>query len=335
MLNSESEEIEMIVRLLSNRSPATFQANYAACEAIIARHLGSGSEFLFALTKAAVEADVHQITLINDAVSFLDDTHLARMAFFLRGEVKRGTDVEDLLSHAMLQAPELFPDSLLATSYDFADWQEHADPLSPPICQHFVFEGGSPGDSPFPTHHNHPTWHLPTTGRPHTVGGIGSASCPTCRQKLTHLVTLEGFGENAAVSVPRLCIETCTNSLELTYYSHDAAGMPTPIAPFHSAYDFTSNPATRQSTVRLALTPQRWLRQSYGVSNSRQNLFRLGGLPSWVQRPQIPLVPGTNRKMQFLLQFDSLAGFFWGSGGMLYVFWDEESRITCHVPQFT
>lgn len=335
MPNSESEEIETIVRLLSDRSPATFQAHYAKCEAIIARHFRDGSEFLFALIKAAVKADVQQITLIKDAVSFLDDAHLARLAFFLRGEAKRGTDVEDLLSHAMLQAPDLFPDSELATSYDFAAWQEHADPRSPPICQHFVFEGGSPGDSPFPAHHSHPTWHLPTIGRPYAVGGMGSATCPICRQKLTHLVTLEDFGENPTISVPRLRIETCTNSLESTYYSHDDTGMPTPIAPFHSAYDFTSDLATRQSSVRLAPTPQRWLRQSYGVSNSRQNLFRLGGLPSWVQGPQFPLAPGTDREMKFLLQLDSMAGFFWGSGGMLYVFWDEESRVTCHVPQYT
>ncbi len=334
MPNSRSEEIETVVRLLSDGSRTTFQSRYAKCDAIVARHFADGSEFLFALIRAAVEADVHQSNLINDAVSFLDEAHLARLAFLLQGEAKRGRDVDDLLSHIALQAPELFPDGVLATSYDFADWQQHADPRSPPICQHFVFEGGSPSDSPFPAHRNHPTWHLPTIYQPHTVGGIGSATCPICRQKLTHLVTLDDFGD-PTISVPRLRIETCTSSLELTYYSHDAAGVPTPIAPFHSAYDFTSEPATRESTVRLAPTPQRWLRQSYGVSNSRQNLFRLGGLPSWVQGPQFPLVPGTNREMKFLLQFDSLAGFFWGSGGMLYVFWDEESRLTCHVPQYT
>ncbi|RUV09782.1 DUF1963 domain-containing protein [Mesorhizobium sp. M5C.F.Ca.IN.020.32.2.1] len=111
--------------------------------------------------------------------------------------------------------------------------------------------------------------------------------------------------------------------------------MPTPIAPFHSSDDFTSERAPNESIARLAPTPQRWLRQSYGISNSRQNLFRLGGLPSWIQGPQFPVVPGTDRKMKFLLQFDSLAGFCWGSGGMLYVFWDEDSRITCHLPQYT
>ncbi|TJW84564.1 MAG: hypothetical protein E5X43_21745, partial [Mesorhizobium sp.] len=94
MPNSESEEIETIVQQLSDGSPATFQARYAKCEAMIARHFKDGSKFLFALIKAAVEADVQQSNLIDDAVSFLDDADLARLAFFLQGEAKRGTDVE-------------------------------------------------------------------------------------------------------------------------------------------------------------------------------------------------------------------------------------------------
>lgn len=329
MTDLESLEVETVVRLLSTRP-----ARYEDCTAIVARHLKGGSEFLFALIKASIEAGVHQTTLIDDVISFLDDAHLARLAFFLQGEVKHGIDVEDLLAHVALQAPELFSPSTLSDIPDFADWLTHDDPRSPPACHHFIFEGGAPSDMPFATHRKHPTWHLQVTEQSFSLGGEGRATCPTCRNRLVHLVTLDDLVAKEG-ALPRLRIETCANSLELTYYSHDAAGVPTPTAPFHSAYDFTSEPARRESTVRLAPTPQRWLRQSYGVSNSRQNLFRLGGLPSWVQGPQFPLVPGTDREMKFLLQFDSLAGFLWGSGGMLYVFWDEESRITCHVPQYT
>ncbi|TIV63078.1 MAG: hypothetical protein E5V86_20010 [Mesorhizobium sp.] len=334
MTDLEILEIETVVRLLSETPRLTFQARYEDCTAITARHLKDGSEFLFALIKAAIESGVHQTTLIEDAVSFLDEAHLHRLAFFLQGEVKRGIDVEDLLSHVMLQAPELFPDSALATSYDFADWQTHADPRSPPACHHLVFEGGAPDDPFFPTRVNHPTWHLPTVGQPFTIGGEGTGQCPACCGRLVHLITLDDFSV-PNLSLPRLRIETCQGSLQPTYYAHDAEGRPTPVAPFHSDYDLPSEPAAHERIVRLAPTPPRWLRQSWGTSNSRQNLFRLGGLPSWVQGPQFPLVPGTDRPMKFLLQFDSLAGFFWGSGGLLYVFWDDESRITCHVPQYT
>ncbi|RWH39639.1 MAG: hypothetical protein E5V72_16555 [Mesorhizobium sp.] len=334
MLDSESEEIETIVRLLSDGSRTTIQARYSECETIIALHLEDGSEFLFALIKAAVEANVHRTNLIDDVISFLDDTHLARLAFFLQGEVKRGIDVEDLLAHVALQAPELLPASTLGDIPDFADWLTHDDPHSPPACHHFIFEEGAPSDMSFPTHRNHPTWHLPEAGPSLAVGGEGMATCPACGNRLVHLVTLNDLGGQRG-AFPRLRLETCEGSLEPTYYSHDAAGVPTPIAPFHSSDDFTSERAPNESIARLAPTPQRWLRQSYGISNSRQNLFRLGGLPSWIQGPQFPVVPGTDRKMKFLLQFDSLAGFCWGSGGMLYVFWDEDSRITCHLPQYT
>ncbi|KAA3447347.1 hypothetical protein C7I87_27570 [Mesorhizobium sp. SARCC-RB16n] len=335
MTDLETLEIETVVRLLSKTPRLTRQARYEECTAIVARHLSGGSEFLFALIKAAIKAGVHQTPLIEDAVSFLDDAGLARLAFFLQGEAKRGTDVDDLLSGAALQQPNLFPDDVLANIPDFEDWLTHADPRSPPGCHHLVFEGGAPDDPFFPTRVNHPTWHLPTAGQPFTIGGEGTGQCPTCSERLAHLITLDNFGVSANLSLPRLRIETCHGSLEVTFYVHDEEGRPTPIAPFHSDNDFTPQPMTRKSTVRLAPTPPRWLRQSYGTSNSRQNLFRLGGLPSWVQGPQFPVVPGTDRPMKFLLQFDSLAGFFWGSGGMLYIFWDEESRMTCHVPQYT
>lgn len=335
MPNSQQQDIETVVRLLSEESRSTFQARYADCEVIIARYLKDGSAFLIQLIEAAVEAGVHRITLIDDAVSFLDDADLARLATLLQDAAEGGADVEDLLARAALQAPELFPDEVLADIPDFEDWQTHADPRLPPACHHLVLEGGTPDDSPFPTHRNHPTWHLPTAGQPFTIGGEGRGLCPACGRRLVHLVTLNEFGAGIMPPFPRLRIETCDGSLEPAYYSHDAAGMPTPIAPFHSDYGSAIEPASKESTVRLAPTPPRWLRQSWGISNSRQNLFRLGGLPSWVQGPQFPLVPGTDREMKFLLQFDSLAGFFWGSGGMLYVFWDEESRITCHVPQCT
>jgi hypothetical protein len=67
----------------------------------------------------------------------------------------------------------------------------------------------------------------------------------------------------------------------------------------------------------------------------------VGGLPSWIQSPEIPCVPGTDRQMDFLLQVDSElqnvqgSDVMWGSGGLLYVFWDSQTRISCHLPQFT
>ncbi|WP_164781952.1 hypothetical protein, partial [Mesorhizobium sp. M7A.F.Ca.MR.148.00.0.0] len=109
MPNSQQQDIETVVRLLSEESRSTFQARYADCEVIIARYLKDGSAFLIQLIEAAVEAGVHRITLIDDAVSFLDDADLARLATLLQDAAEGGADVEDLLARAALQAPELFP----------------------------------------------------------------------------------------------------------------------------------------------------------------------------------------------------------------------------------
>ncbi|PBB70658.1 hypothetical protein CK228_03195 [Mesorhizobium sp. WSM4312] len=236
MCKSQQQDIETVVRLLSEESGSTFQARYADCEAIIARYLKDGSAFLIHLIEAAVEAGVHRITLIDDAVSFLDDSDMARLATFLQDAAESDADVEELLAQAALQAPELFPDEVLADIPDFEDWQTHDDPRSPLACHHLVFEGGTPDDSPFPTHRNHPTWHLPTAGPSFAIGGEGTGLCRACGRRLVHLITLDDFGAGTTSAFPRLRIETCDGSLEPTYYAHDAAGIPTPIAPFHSNY---------------------------------------------------------------------------------------------------
>jgi hypothetical protein len=90
MTDLEVLEIETVIRLLSETTRPTFQARYEDCIAITARHLKDGSEFLFALIKAAVGTNVHQTNLINDVVSFLDDADLARSHFSC--EVRRNAE---------------------------------------------------------------------------------------------------------------------------------------------------------------------------------------------------------------------------------------------------
>jgi hypothetical protein len=340
-VSSFDAEIHAILRLFPVSPRQTFQVRYSDAETQIARHFDGDSSFLLKLIKAAVGADLHDTPLIEDCVSFLDYEDLARLASFLLGQPKRGGDVGSLISKASLQAPKLFPESLLRQELDFSEWWTHADPLRPPFCEHIIFENGPPLGPPFIARQRHPTWHLPTTGGELRMGGEGSAICPTCRQTLVHLITLRNVPVGMGSSLPHLRLETCPNSLGPAFYSHDADGRPTPIEPAHPAgFDDTIVPL-RETMVRLARTPDRWLRQSMGLSNSRENLFRLGGLPSWIQSPEIPCVPGTDRQMDFLLQVDSElqnvqgSDVLWGSGGLLYVFWDSQTRISCHLPQFT
>ena len=73
----------------------------------------------------------------------------------------------------------------------------------------------------------------------------------------------------------------------------------------------------------------------------KQNRFKIGGFPSWVQADETPVVPGTSRKMKLLIQLDSnlptIDGgeMLWGSGGTFYVFWDDATRTSCHFHQCT
>jgi hypothetical protein len=339
--NGYDAEIQAIVRLLPVSPRQTFQKRYSDAETQIGRHFEGDSGFLLKLIKAAVEADLHDTPLIEDTVSFLDHQDLVRLSFLLLGSAKRGRNVEGLIGKAALQAPELFPEALLREDNDFSEWWTHADPLRPPPCEHIIFENGPPPDPPFVARRMHPTWHLPTVGSELRMGGEGSAICPTCRQTLVHLITLENVTGSIGTALHRLRLETCPNSLGPTFYFHDASGRPTPIEPAHSDLFNDVIAPLPETIVRLAPTPDRWLRQSWGFSNSRENLYRVGGLPSWIQSAEIPCVPGTDRKMDFLLQLDSdlkdVRGFdvMWGSGGLLYIFWDEQSRISCHLPQFT
>jgi hypothetical protein len=339
--SSYDSEIEAIVRLLPVSPRKTFQERYSVAEAQIGRHFETDSSFLLKLIKAAVEADLNDTPLIEDTVSFLDPQDLVRLSFLLLDFAKRGRNVESLVGKVALQEPQLFPESLVREQYDFRDWWTHADPLRPPPCEHIIFENGPPSGPPVIARQKHPTWHLPTTRTEFRMGGEGSATCPTCRQTLAHLITLENVPAGTGFQLPQLRLETCPNSLGPAFYSHDAGGRPTPIEPPHpEGFDGAIVPL-REIMVRLARTPDRWLRQSWGHSNSRENLFRVGGLPSWIQSPEIPCVPGTDREMEFLLQVDSElqdvqgSHVLWGSGGLLYVFWDSQTRISCHLPQFT
>jgi hypothetical protein len=340
-LSTSDAEIHAILRLLPVSPRQTFQVRYSDAETQIARHFDGDSSFLLKLIKAAVAANLHDSPLIEDCVSFLDQEDLARLASFLLGQPKRGGNVGSLVSKVALQAPKLFPESLLIKEFDFSEWWTHADPLQPPPSEHIIFENGPPAGSPFIARQKHPTWHLQTTGGELRMGGEGSAICPTCRQTLVHLITLENVSVGIGSPLPQLRLETCPNSLGPTFYSHDADGQPAPIEPAHpQGFDNIIVPL-REKMVRLARTPDRWLRQSWASSNSRENLFKVGGLPTWIQSQEIPCVPGTDRPMDFLLQVDSElqdvqgSNVLWGSGGLLFVFWDSQTRISCHLPQFT
>ncbi|MEM9675614.1 MAG: DUF1963 domain-containing protein, partial [Bacteroidota bacterium] len=94
-----------------------------------------------------------------------------------------------------------------------------------------------------------------------------------------------------------------------------------------------------ETKIKLAPSPDRWYFQDWALSNSRENLFRLGGEPTWIQSPEILTCPLCGEKMQFILQIDSGLPdengdeIMFGDSGILYVFWCDRSKVSGYVFQ--
>ena len=248
------------------------------------------------------------------------------------GQAVTHSDVERLLREIALQRPEVVRPQYHRPEAQVQDGGEV--PVALPAA-HLIFDGGPPQMGLRPIERRHPTWHLPAKGHSYRMGGPGRGWCQFCKQPQIHLITLDGGVQTALGLRHALVLETCVNCLSApVFYRHDEDGWPTRIASAQPAepYDFKNVPLKEQ-TVRLAETPKRWLRQEGG------NLFRIGGLPTWIQEPEIPNAPETGRKMQFLLQLNSYlpdiegGSLQFGDSGLLYVFWDSESRVSCHFIQ--
>src|SRR5262249_30634132 len=146
---------------------------------------------------------------------------------------------------------------------------------------------------------------LPAYPQIFRFGGPGSSRCPSCDQNAIHLLTLDSELPEFPPTKERIVLETCPTSWTPAYYCHEADGIPSRIEPVKPEGFRWKNVPLIEQGVRLATTPSRWKFQSWGRSNSRQNLSRLGGVPAWIQHDQVPLVPGTTRRMKLLLQLDS------------------------------
>jgi len=127
---------------------------------------------------------------------------------------------------------------------------------------------------------------------------------------------------------------------EIVFYEHDAQVMPRRIGK-RTQVEYAFDEPIKECEVALAPTPARWAAQDWGMSNSRQNLSRVGGEPSWIQGALVPTCPICGEKMEFLMQLDSGlpsgedGELLLGSGGILYVFWCERTRVSAFFMQCT
>jgi putative uncharacterized protein (fragment) len=211
---------------------------------------------------------------------------------------------------------------------------------------HIIFPRGYFG-APYAPHlaKRHPTWRFEGGEAGYKLGGVLDEPDGDAQNPLFHLIMLDPLPRDLPVrSLPRLILAAHVrevNEGEIVFYEHDAQGMPRRIGE-RTQVEYAFDEPIKECEVVLAPTPARWAAQDWGMSNSRQNLARIGGEPSWIQGALMPTCPICGEKMEFLMQLDSElpsceqgGEVMFGSGGILYVFWCERTRVSAFFMQCT
>lgn len=211
---------------------------------------------------------------------------------------------------------------------------------------HIIFPRGYSG-APYAPHlaKHHPTWRFEGGEAGYRLGGVLDEADGDAQNPLFHLITLDPLPRDLPVrSLPRLILAAHVREInegEVVFYQHDAQGMPRRIGE-RTQVEYVQDEPIKECEVALAPTPSRWAAQDWGMSNSRQNLARIGGEPSWIQGASVPTCPICGEKMEFLMQLDSElpsceqgGEVYFGSGGILYVFWCERTRVSGFFMQCT
>ncbi len=237
-------------------------------------------------------------------------------------------------------------DHLQEVGYTGADGD--LQPLYPAVVRHLVFpDGYLPDPGPAWLQRHHPTWHLDPRGAPPLrFGGAADGNCAVCGGGLCHLLTLEPDTSQFGVSgLPSLSLAFCLPCLgweePVLYYRHGENGEPFSLGESRGEEPREAHPVLQPAEIRLADGGPRWRWQDWGLTNSRQNLHRVGGYPCWIQSAEYPECPGCGGLMRFLLQLDSGLPLengdelSWGSGGIAYFHWCDACRISACLLQDT
>ncbi len=273
--------------------------------------------------------ETRQPRVVSHALALADSDET-----FARGFTRERATVEDHLHHV-----------------GFARIDGRLERICPEALYHIVFpKSFFEGQSRPPwLERIHPTWNLepesPSPGMP--FGGLANGDCSVCGSRLHRLITLESVPEDLGITgLDRVELATCLSCLGWDhgqlFYRHGADGRPESIG-----YDgprtqpqFPVGPL-REAELRLAETPRRWRWQDWALSNSRENLNRIGGEPCWVQSAEYPECPICEGLMRFLMQLDSDlpaedgGEWAWGTGGIGYGFWCDRCKVSAFLWQCT
>lgn len=215
----------------------------------------------------------------------------------------------------------------------------------PNMVRHLVFpKNYFPNNRPIHINkEQHPTWNIQPLDKEYKFGGIIKDDD---KNPFFHLVTFDHIPDGLNISELRQLVLGVhireLNECGSVFYQHDENGSPykTQIGAENEIQDYFDN-AIKETKISFANTPKRWEFQSCGSSNSRENLFRLGGEPTWIQSADVLVCPICNKKMDFLMQLDSElpditdGELMFGSSGICYVFWCDKTKVSGYVWQCT
>lgn len=180
----------------------------------------------------------------------------------------------------------------------------------------------------------------------HAIGGFVPARSHKGKAiTLQHVITLDPVPADLGVTLPKLTLVIALHAADddgtETYYVHRPDGTFEAHVRLYD-WDFVryqDHPAIRPGLVQLVPSPDALRFQAWGEQNTGQSLFRLGGLPVFVQAEVFPRCLRCEQPMVHLLSLDSglpLDGkteyghpfLDWGSGGVANAFWCDACRVS-------
>lgn len=291
-------------------------------------------------------ADDHEVELLKEAIQLTGD--------------KRAWDclIQTRKPDALLFASQFLPDSVnrnagFAAYAHLVGFDMESRPprkLYFDTAYHIIFPSDYFDETSNPVwlkHENHPTWsprcESVSSGQ---FGGDTVNHCTLCEGPLHRLIQIENADAILNTRLSRIELCTCLSCLgweapEL-FFKHDYTGFGVSLATDQERRrpEFPAA-ALKPALVSLSPATPRWEFQDWALSNSRENLNRIGGAPSWVQDSQYCKCPSCDRIMNFIGQLDSNLPtskgdrWLWGSGGICYLFWCDPCAISANLWQCT
>jgi hypothetical protein len=185
----------------------------------------------------------------------------------------------------------------------------------------------------------HPTWVELAQQHPQArLGGVGGV-CSRCGGVAERLLLLPASSASTILplrsDVAFIWCAWCSPSAVATFSRLNEVGTTSMLV-----LDLVVDPGplqevnvTPETPVGLVDLGPEWYRQDWAWSNDVENLYRVGGEPTWIQNPEVPMCPDCGKSLAFVAQLD--LGDIIDGEGLVYLFWCDRCSVSAVVYQCT